>query len=215
MMGNGCSFLSTIGTRRFKVLVTEEQDGYDMAKVQYIQDEKVPPKKLSGRWRILLLSILMVTSHVVFVLCENIVKYIYVCPSWLYVYRVKETARQRPTEGLIMVQRVSVGNKIWNYTDSWLPTCHRTELGTTSRRSGVDVVAVVAIASWTIRTRKFILYLRVLTAITLDLDIISKICIQTLEILVLAYKNIVTAKPKYVWFDSMTLPYCFYFRNRN
>ncbi|XP_015366470.1 PREDICTED: LON peptidase N-terminal domain and RING finger protein 2 isoform X2 [Diuraphis noxia] len=46
MMGNGCSILSTIGTRRFKVLVRKEHDGYDMATVQYIQDEKVPPKKL-------------------------------------------------------------------------------------------------------------------------------------------------------------------------
>ncbi|KAL4113552.1 hypothetical protein QTP88_017161 [Uroleucon formosanum] len=46
MMGNGCSILSTIGMRRFKVLVRKEHDGYDMATVQYIQDEKVPPKKL-------------------------------------------------------------------------------------------------------------------------------------------------------------------------
>lgn len=48
MMGNGCSFLSTVGTRRFKVLLRKEHDGYDMAKVQYIQDEKVSSKKLSG-----------------------------------------------------------------------------------------------------------------------------------------------------------------------
>lgn len=48
MMGNGCSFLSTIGMRRFKVLVRKEHDGYDMATVQYIEDEKVPSKKLSG-----------------------------------------------------------------------------------------------------------------------------------------------------------------------
>lgn len=49
MMGNGCSFLSTIGTQRFKVIVSKEYDGYDIAKVQYIQDEKVPQKKLSGQ----------------------------------------------------------------------------------------------------------------------------------------------------------------------
>lgn len=48
MMGNGCSFLSTVGIRRFKVLVRKEHDGYDIAKVQYIQDAKVPTKKLSG-----------------------------------------------------------------------------------------------------------------------------------------------------------------------
>lgn len=52
MMGNGCSILSTIGTRRFKVLVRKEHDGYDMATVQYIQDEKVPPKKLLGQYNI-------------------------------------------------------------------------------------------------------------------------------------------------------------------
>jgi len=50
MMGNGCSILSTIGMRRFKVLVRKEHDGYDMATVQYIQDEKVPPKKLLGQY---------------------------------------------------------------------------------------------------------------------------------------------------------------------
>lgn len=48
MMGNGSSFISTIGTQRFKVLVRKEHDGYDMAKVQYIQDEKIHTKKLSG-----------------------------------------------------------------------------------------------------------------------------------------------------------------------
>lgn len=50
MMGNGSSFISTVGTQRFKVLVRKEHDGYDMAKVQYIQDEKVPTKKLSGQY---------------------------------------------------------------------------------------------------------------------------------------------------------------------
>lgn len=52
MMGNGCSMLSTIGTQRFKVLVRKEHDGYDVAKVQYIQDEKVPSEKLSGQYRV-------------------------------------------------------------------------------------------------------------------------------------------------------------------
>ncbi|CAH1721814.1 unnamed protein product [Aphis gossypii] len=52
MMGNGCSFLSTIGTRRFKVLVRKEHDGYDMATVQYIEDEKVPSKKLSELYKL-------------------------------------------------------------------------------------------------------------------------------------------------------------------
>jgi len=48
-MGNGCSFISTVGTQRFKVLARKERDGYDVAKVQYIRDEKVAEKKLSGR----------------------------------------------------------------------------------------------------------------------------------------------------------------------
>lgn len=52
MMGNGCSFLSTIGMRRFKVLVRKEHDGYDMATVQYIEDEKVPSKKLSELYKL-------------------------------------------------------------------------------------------------------------------------------------------------------------------
>ncbi|XP_060848638.1 LON peptidase N-terminal domain and RING finger protein 2 [Rhopalosiphum padi] len=52
MMGNGCSFLSTVGMRRFKVLVRKEHDGYDMATVQYIQDEKVPSKKLSELYKL-------------------------------------------------------------------------------------------------------------------------------------------------------------------
>ncbi|XP_050422193.1 LON peptidase N-terminal domain and RING finger protein 3 [Adelges cooleyi] len=47
MTGNGCSFLSTIGTRRFKVLGRKERDGYDMAKVEFIRDEIVPETKLA------------------------------------------------------------------------------------------------------------------------------------------------------------------------
>lgn len=70
MMGNGCSILSTIGMRRFKVLVRKEHDGYDMATVQYIQDEKVPPKKLVGQYnifltkRVIIIIILYVASVV-------------------------------------------------------------------------------------------------------------------------------------------------------
>lgn len=71
-------------------------------------------------------------------------------------YRVKKIARRRPAAGLIVVQRVSVGNQIRNSEDGWLPTCHRTELGTTGRRSRVDVVAVVTAASWTNRSCKFL-----------------------------------------------------------
>ncbi|KAF5278980.1 hypothetical protein FQA39_LY05658 [Lamprigera yunnana] len=42
----GTSILTTIGLRRFKVLSRGEQDGYDTAVVQYIQDSDVPADKL-------------------------------------------------------------------------------------------------------------------------------------------------------------------------
>lgn len=41
MLGNGCSILSTVGCRRFRVVDRNEKDGYDTAKVEYIYDEKI------------------------------------------------------------------------------------------------------------------------------------------------------------------------------
>lgn len=41
LLGNGCSILSTVGCRRFRVVDRNEKDGYDIAKVEYIYDEKV------------------------------------------------------------------------------------------------------------------------------------------------------------------------------
>lgn len=43
---NGRFILTTIGLRRFKVVNKEEQDGYDMAKVNLIKDSAVPSEKL-------------------------------------------------------------------------------------------------------------------------------------------------------------------------
>lgn len=43
---NGTSILTTIGVRRFKVTSKGEQDGYDTARVQYIEDIKVSSEKL-------------------------------------------------------------------------------------------------------------------------------------------------------------------------
>uniref|UniRef100_A0A336M5K1 CSON011136 protein n=1 Tax=Culicoides sonorensis TaxID=179676 RepID=A0A336M5K1_CULSO len=43
-LADGCSILSTIGTRRFKVITRGEKDGYDTAKVEIIEDEPVDDK---------------------------------------------------------------------------------------------------------------------------------------------------------------------------
>jgi Lon protease-like protein len=40
-LGDGCSILSTIGTKRFRVLRRSEKDGYDTANIEYIKDELV------------------------------------------------------------------------------------------------------------------------------------------------------------------------------
>lgn len=38
-LGDGCSILSTVGSRRFRVIARHEQDGYDTANVEFIEDE--------------------------------------------------------------------------------------------------------------------------------------------------------------------------------
>jgi Lon protease-like protein len=40
-LGDGCSILSTVGTRRFRVIQRTEKDGYDTAKVEFIKDEPI------------------------------------------------------------------------------------------------------------------------------------------------------------------------------
>lgn len=46
LLSNGCSILSTIGYRRFKVIERNEKDGYDTAKVEYICDEGISGERL-------------------------------------------------------------------------------------------------------------------------------------------------------------------------
>ncbi|XP_023031885.1 uncharacterized protein LOC6643180 [Drosophila willistoni] len=41
LLGDGCSILSTIGCKRFKILARSEKDGYETAKVEYICDEPI------------------------------------------------------------------------------------------------------------------------------------------------------------------------------
>lgn len=46
LLGNGCSILSTIGCKRFRVIERNEKDGYDTAKVEYICDEAINEDRL-------------------------------------------------------------------------------------------------------------------------------------------------------------------------
>lgn len=46
LLSNGCSILSTIGYKRFKVIERNEKDGYDTAKVEYICDEAISEDRL-------------------------------------------------------------------------------------------------------------------------------------------------------------------------
>lgn len=47
LLGDGCSILSTIGCKRFKILARNEKDGYETAKVEYICDEPIPDESLT------------------------------------------------------------------------------------------------------------------------------------------------------------------------
>jgi len=40
-LADGCSILSTVGTRRFRVLRRTEKDGYDTANIEYFKDEPI------------------------------------------------------------------------------------------------------------------------------------------------------------------------------
>ncbi|XP_061391284.1 uncharacterized protein LOC133326678 [Musca vetustissima] len=46
LLGDGCSILSTMGCKRFKILARNEKDGYETAKVEYIHDEAIPDEHL-------------------------------------------------------------------------------------------------------------------------------------------------------------------------
>lgn len=47
LMKEGCSILSTVGARRFRVLSGGERDGYDTAHVEFLRDSAVPAERLA------------------------------------------------------------------------------------------------------------------------------------------------------------------------
>lgn len=47
LLGDGCSILSTMGNRRFRVLARDEKDGYDTAKIDFIHDEPIREDRLA------------------------------------------------------------------------------------------------------------------------------------------------------------------------
>lgn len=47
-LGDGCSILSTIGTKRFRVIRRSEKDGYDTANIEYIKDEPICDENYSS-----------------------------------------------------------------------------------------------------------------------------------------------------------------------
>lgn len=47
-MKDGCSILSTVGGRRFRVLSGGERDGYDTAQVELVRDSPVQPENLTN-----------------------------------------------------------------------------------------------------------------------------------------------------------------------
>lgn len=47
MLGDGCSILSTIGRRRFKIVSRSEKDGYYTAKIDYIHDQPIELDRLA------------------------------------------------------------------------------------------------------------------------------------------------------------------------
>ena len=47
---DGRSIVDTMGGRRFKVLERSVLDGYNTAKVEFLEDEKVPEDQVPGRY---------------------------------------------------------------------------------------------------------------------------------------------------------------------
>ena len=48
---DGRSIVDTMGGRRFKVLERGALDGYNTAKVEFLEDEKVPEDQVQGGWK--------------------------------------------------------------------------------------------------------------------------------------------------------------------
>lgn len=71
-----------------------------------------------------------------------------------YARRTTEIARRRSVAGLVVVRRFPARNQIGNPEDGRLSAGRGGPLGTIDSRSGMDVVAVVAVASGTKRSRE-------------------------------------------------------------
>ena len=48
LLKDGCSILSTVGVRRFRVLSGGERDGYDTAQVELLRDSPIQSDRLSS-----------------------------------------------------------------------------------------------------------------------------------------------------------------------
>ena len=48
---DGRSIVDTMGGRRFKVIERGVMDGYNTAKVEFLEDEKVPEDQVQGGWK--------------------------------------------------------------------------------------------------------------------------------------------------------------------
>jgi Lon protease-like protein len=46
LLKDGCSILSSVGGRRFRVLSGGERDGYDTAQVEFLRDTPIPADQL-------------------------------------------------------------------------------------------------------------------------------------------------------------------------
>ncbi|ALC43392.1 CG32369, partial [Drosophila busckii] len=62
LLGDGCSILSTIGCKRFKILARSEKDGYETAKVEYICDEPIASDQVNALAAMQLLVMTKATS---------------------------------------------------------------------------------------------------------------------------------------------------------
>ena len=48
---DGRSIVDTVGGRRFKVIERGVMDGYNTAKVEFLEDKKVPEDQVQGGWK--------------------------------------------------------------------------------------------------------------------------------------------------------------------
>lgn len=46
-LGDGCSILSTLGTKRFRILSRSEKDGYDTSSIEFVKDEPICKENLT------------------------------------------------------------------------------------------------------------------------------------------------------------------------